>query len=42
MEEWSYASDDVYLKGTLLIIVKGRDGKPREGKRVQVKGCGFG
>jgi hypothetical protein len=42
MSEWSPLEDDVLLKGTLLVVVKGRDGKPRAGKRVQVKGCGFG
>ena len=41
MEEWSPLEEDVLLKGSLLVIVRGRDGLPREGKKVRVKGCGF-
>lgn len=41
MEEWSPLEEDVLLKGSLLVIVRGRDGRPRPDKRVMVKGCGF-
>jgi len=33
---------DVFLKGTLLIIVRGRrDGRPKPHQRVLVQACGF-
>ena len=41
MEDWSPLEKEVWLKGTLLVSVRGRDGRPRPGKRVVVKGCGF-
>jgi hypothetical protein len=41
MDDWSPLEEDVLLKGSLLVTVRGRDGRPREGKRVVVKGCGF-
>lgn len=41
MAEFSPLEDDVLLKGSLLIVVRGRDGQPRPGKQVQVRGCGF-
>jgi hypothetical protein len=41
MEEWSPLEEDVLLKGSLLVIVRGRDGRPRAEQRVVVKGCGF-
>jgi hypothetical protein len=41
MGDWSPLEDDVLLKGSLLVIVRGRDGRPRSGKRVDVRGCGF-
>lgn len=43
MGEWSPLDDDILLKGTLLVRVTGRrDGRPLAGKRVTVRGCGFG
>jgi hypothetical protein len=40
--EYSPFENDVYLKGTLLIIVRGRgDGRPKSGERVLVRACGF-
>jgi hypothetical protein len=42
MDDWSPLKDDVLLKGTLLVIVRGRrDGRPQSGNRVVVKGCVF-
>jgi hypothetical protein len=41
MDDWSPLQDDVLLKGTLLVIVRGRDGKPKTNKRVAVHACGF-
>jgi hypothetical protein len=41
MEDWSPLEEDVLLKGSLLVIVRGRDGTPRPNKQVLVKGCGF-
>jgi hypothetical protein len=42
MSDWSPLEEDVYLKGTLLVRVTSRkDHRPRVGKRVQVRGCGF-
>jgi hypothetical protein len=41
MGDWSPLEDDVLLKGTLTIIVRRRDGRPRAGQRVQVRGCGL-
>jgi hypothetical protein len=41
MNDWSPLDGDVLLKGTLRVLVRGRDGRPRPGKRVVVKGCGF-
>jgi hypothetical protein len=42
MENPSPFESDVYLKGTLLVIVRGRsDGRPRSGQRVVVHACGF-
>ena len=41
MEEWSPLEEDVLLKGSLLVIVRDREGRPRPDKRVIVKGCGF-
>jgi hypothetical protein len=43
MGEFSPLEDDVWLKGTLIVRAVGRrDGKPQRGKRVVVRGCGFG
>lgn len=42
MENHSPFENDVYLKGTLLVIVRGgRDGRPRSGQSVVVRACGF-
>jgi len=41
MEDWSPLEEDVLLKGSLQVIVRGRDGRPRPERRVVVKGCGF-
>jgi hypothetical protein len=41
MDDWSPLQDDVLLKGTLLVIVRGRDQKPKVNKRVAVHACGF-
>jgi hypothetical protein len=42
MAEWSPLEDGVLLKGTLRVIVRNRrDGQPRVGQRVAVRGCGF-
>lgn len=41
MSDWSPLDDDVYLKGTLTVIVRRRDGKPKAGQLVVVRGCGF-
>jgi hypothetical protein len=42
MSEWSAFQDDVYLKGTLLVVVRNRrDGTPKNGKRVAVHACGY-
>ncbi len=32
---------DVLLKGWLLVVVTDRDGSPRAGMKVRVRGCGF-
>jgi hypothetical protein len=40
-DEWSALQRDVLLKGWVLVIVRGRDGSPRVGKKVTVRGCGF-
>ena len=32
---------DVLLKGWLLVVVLARDGSPRAGMKVRVRGCGF-
>ena len=39
--EWSSLRHEVLLKGSLLVIVTDRDGSPRAGERVTVRGCGF-
>jgi hypothetical protein len=42
MDDWSPLEEDVLLKGLLRVIVHGRrDGRPRAGQRVVIKGCGF-
>jgi hypothetical protein len=42
MDEWSPLEEDVLLKGMLRVIVRGgRDGIPRAGQQVVIKGCGF-
>jgi hypothetical protein len=43
MDFWSPLEEDVLLRGTLLVRVTGRrDRRPLAGKRVVVRGCGFG
>ncbi len=32
---------DVLLRGWLLVVVTARDGSPRAGKKVTIRGCGF-
>jgi hypothetical protein len=41
MSDWSPLDEDVLLKGSLLVIVRRPDGRPRAGQRVDVQGCGF-
>ena len=41
MDDLSPLEEDVLLKGTLLVIARGHDGRPRPGQRVVVTGCGF-
>ncbi len=53
MDDWSSLDDampfeegtplrrDVLLKGWLLVVVTDRDGSPRAGMKVRVRGCGF-
>jgi hypothetical protein len=41
MDDFSPLEEDVWLKGTLIIHVVGRNGKPLPGKVVHVQGCGF-
>jgi hypothetical protein len=41
MADWSPLENEVYLKGTLTVIVLGSKGQPREGQRVTIRGCGF-
>jgi hypothetical protein len=42
MENRSPFEKDVWLKGEVLVIVRGkRDGRPRAGERVAVHACGF-
>lgn len=42
MDGWSPLEEDVLLKGTLFVMVRDRrDGRPRAGQRVVIKGCGF-
>ena len=32
---------DVLLKGWISVVVRDRDGSPRVGKTVKIRGCGF-
>jgi hypothetical protein len=41
MDDFSPLEEDVWLKGTLIVHVVGRDGRPLLGKIVRVQGCGF-
>jgi hypothetical protein len=42
MENSSPFEKDVWLKGEILVIVRGqRDGRPRVGQQVVVYACGF-
>jgi hypothetical protein len=53
VDEWSPFDDmmpfdrigplqrEVLLKGSILVVVTGRDGSPRVGKKVTIRGCGF-
>ena len=42
MQDPSPFEQDVYLKGSLLVIVRARrDARPLSGKRVLVEACGF-
>lgn len=42
MDNWSPFEKDVWLKGELLVIVRGKDdGRPLAGQRVVVSACGF-
>lgn len=41
MGDWSPLEEDVLLKGTLTVIVRRPDGRPRAGQQVVVRGCGF-
>ena len=40
-EEGTPLQRDVLLKGWLLVVVQARDGFPRAGMEVRVRGCGF-
>lgn len=41
MDDWSPLDEDVWLTGSLLVIVRRPDGRPRPGERVVVRACGF-
>jgi hypothetical protein len=41
LEEWTPLDRDVMLKGSVLVSVRKRDGSPRVGKKVTIRGCGF-
>lgn len=41
MSDWTPLDEDVYLKGTLTVIVRGADGRPRAGQQISIRGCGF-
>jgi hypothetical protein len=41
MGDWSPLEEDVFLKGTLTVVVRRRNGRPRAGQQVRVRGCGF-
>jgi hypothetical protein len=41
MDDWSPLEEDVLLKGRLTVVVRRRDGRPRAGQRVMIRGCGF-
>lgn len=41
MNDWSPLEDDVLLKGLLTVVVRGRDGRARGGRRVMIQACGF-
>ena len=41
MSDWSPLEEDVYLKGTLTVVLRRRDGRPCRGRRVTVRACGF-
>lgn len=40
-DDWTPLQRDVSLKGSVLVVVRARDGSPRVGKKVIVRGCGF-
>jgi len=40
-DEWTPLRRDVLLKGSLLVVVRARDGSPLAGKKVTIRGCGF-
>jgi hypothetical protein len=42
MDDWSPLEEDVWLKGTLTVVVRRRNGRPCVGQEVIVRGCGFG
>jgi hypothetical protein len=42
MSDWSPLEEDVWLTGTLVILVRdGKTGRPRAGQAVTVRACGF-
>ena len=40
-DDWTPLDRDVLLKGLVSVVVRARDGSPRVGKRVTIRGCGF-
>ena len=41
VREANWTERDVLLKGSILVVVRARDGSPRAGMRVTIRGCGF-
>jgi hypothetical protein len=41
MGDWSPLEDEILLEGMLNVVVRRRDGRPRLGQRVGIRGCGF-
>ena len=41
MRDWSPLEEDVWLKGTVTVVVTRPDGRPCRDHPVVVRGCGF-